>query len=506
VALLFAAPVVFLVGYGAYHLWESNVWVWLYWPITGCFALAYFLAWYWQRNRKLLTIDFTPPLHWTERDQNAWKLVEARARAGDKLPPDKLTDFQFYAETAKDMAQELAASYHPGAKDPVGALTIPEILSVIELAAHDLHEMVLQYVPAGHLMRVNDWRRARQLSDWYNVANNAYWIVSSLFDPINTGLRYVASRTGIQMPFQKLQQNIILWFYTAFVHRLGTYLIDLNSGRLRVGATRYRQMLQEKKLMEEAAAAEANVDPAERVKRVTLTVVGQVKAGKSSLINAILGEQRARTQVTPTPNSAATYELALPDIETHLFFNDTTGYGNEGPRKDDVAATSEEARQSDVVLLVLRAVDPGRQADLEMLKGLKEWFDARPDLKMPPVLGVLTHTDLLSPKMEWQPPYDWQAPKRLKEQQMAQAVQTVRDQLGEYLVGVVPVCTAEGKVFGVEEWLLPALTKLLDQAHAVALLRCLRAEADTGKVRKVFDQIFAASKQSAKVLWEAVKK
>src|SRR5437773_1831459 len=83
-----------------------------------CFALAYFLAWYWQRKNKLLTLDFTPPLHWTERDQNAWKLVEARAKAGEKVPPDKLTEFQFYIDTAKDMAQELAAFYHPGASDP----------------------------------------------------------------------------------------------------------------------------------------------------------------------------------------------------------------------------------------------------------------------------------------------------------------------------------------------------------------------------------------------------
>ena len=210
--------------------------------------------------------------------------------------------------------------------------------------------------------------------------------------------------------------------------------------------------------------------------------------------------------MTPTPDSAATYELELPNIETKLFLNDTTGYGNEGPRKDDLLETQEVAQKSDVLLLVLHARNPARHADLEMLKALKGWFDSRPDLKMPPVLGVLTHIDLLSPAMEWQPPYDWHAPKRLKEQQMEQAIQAVRDQLGDYLEGVVPVCTAEGKVYGVQEWLLPTLTKLLDQAQAVALFRCLRAEADTGKIRKVLEQILAASKQSAKILWETVKK
>jgi hypothetical protein len=121
---------------------------------------------------------------------------------------------------------------------------------------------------------------------------------------------------------------------------------------------------------------------------------------------------------------------------------------------------------------------------------------------MPPVLGVLTHMDLLRPSLEWSPPYDWLKPKRPKEQQIQQAVAAAREQLGNYLLGVVPVCTAAQKVYGVEEWLLPALAELLDQAHAVALLRCLRAEADTRKVRKVFYQMLAAGKQLVHALWE----
>ncbi|MCI0460347.1 MAG: hypothetical protein L0Z62_25625, partial [Gemmataceae bacterium] len=86
--------------------------------------------------------------------------------------------------------------------------------------------------------------------------------------------------------------------------------------------------------------------------------------------------------------------------------------------------------------------------------------------------------------------------------QIAQALEVVREQLGQYLAGVVPVCTAEGKVYGVEEWLLPALMELLDQGHAVAFLRCLKAETDTGKVRRVFEQLLAAGKEVLKAMWQ----
>ena len=57
-------------------------------------------------------------------------------------------------------------------------------------------------------------------------------------------------------------------------------------------------------------------------------------------------------------------------------------------------------------------------------------------------------------------------------------------------------------MYGVEEWLLPAVIELLDRAHAVAFLRCLKAEKDTGKVRKVFAQLLALGKGLGKILLE----
>src|SRR5262249_13398593 len=162
------------------------------------------------------------------------------------------------------------------------------------------------------------------------------------------------------------------------------------------------------------------------------------------------------------------------------------------PGAGEMKAAHAAARQADVLLLVLHARNPARAADLLALQELRRWFEAHPDLKVPPIVAVLTHIDLLSPAMEWAPPYNWQQPTRAKEEQIAAAVAALRDQLGTYLAAAVPVCTAPGKVYGIEEWLLPALAELLDEARGVALLRVLRAEADAGKVRRVFQQLLAA--------------
>src|SRR5262249_9013421 len=206
-------------------------------------------------------------------------------------------------------------------------------------------------------------------------AMNVYWAISALFDPINTALHYGASRLGVSTPLQMLQQNLYAWFFTAYVHRLGTYLIDLNSGRLRVGVERYRQLQ-----AEAAKAAEVEVgdkvaagpfipardgadDASDQIKQVTIAFVGQVKAGKSSLVNALLGEERARTAVTPMTEGVERFDLLTPGIPTRLVLLDTAGYHQTGATADQVKSTAEAARQADIVVLVLHARNPARKAD-----------------------------------------------------------------------------------------------------------------------------------------------
>ena len=139
-----------------------------------------------------------------------------------------------------------------------------------------------------------------------------------------------------------------------------------------------------------------------------------------------------------------------------------------------------------------------------MFKAVHSWFASHPDLKKPPILVVATHIDLLSPAMEWAPPYDWRRGKRPKEESIRQAVTAIEEQLGDLKPVVLPVCAAAGKVYGVDEFLLPAVMQKLDEAHGVALLRCLRAEKDAGKIRKVFSQMLEVGKAAAQITWKGI--
>jgi predicted GTPase len=499
ILVLALAPFVALSGFGSYYLWLSGWSFWSWWPMATCWALAYALAWYWHRHLKLLgRPDVAVPRHWTERDQQAWQIVEARARHPGDLKTGQVAELHFYLDTAQELALELARVYHPGAADPLGNVTVPEILGVIELASHDLAELVDQFLPGSHLLTIRNWGQARQAADWYQHASSAYWLISAFFSPLETGLRFGAARVGMSTPWRQLQQDLVTWFYAAYIQRLGTYLIELNSGRLKLGATRYRELLR----VERGGAVQPDhaPDTADH-STVTITVLGQVKVGKSSLINAILGEQRAKVDVIPATAEITHYDLRLDAPKARLQFLDTAGYGHAGPGPDQVKETAEAAQQSDLLILVLHARNPARSADVRMLEDLRRWFKARPEAKMPQVLGVMTHIDLLAPAMEWSPPYNWLDPERPKERQIHEALEAVRTQLGDFLAGCVPMCTCSGQVYGVEEWFLPTLIELLDDAKGVAILRCLRAEAGKGKVRKLFRQVQAAAGGLARRWW-----
>src|SRR5687768_2298200 len=114
---LTAVPFVFLMGYGAYQLWISGWFFWVWWPMAGCLMVAVLLTWYWQRSRQLVSDNFKPSPYWTERDQEAFTLVEKRVAEASAVPPDQLVNLSFYVEVAEKMALELAQFYHPKAKD-----------------------------------------------------------------------------------------------------------------------------------------------------------------------------------------------------------------------------------------------------------------------------------------------------------------------------------------------------------------------------------------------------
>lgn len=517
-AALFLLPWVFLIGVGGYHLWDRG-YTWVWWAVILLSGLTYFLAWHWTRNRSLLPpTDAPPPGYWTDRDKAAWEKVDARAKAFTSVTTEQLADARHYSELALDLAGQVAAVYHPGGATPFDHLTIPEILACAELAAADLDELVQKYVPGAHMLRIRDFKQARKVADWYKTGQNLYWAGAVLFNPIQSGLRWAASRYGLGTLFDKLQGNILLWFHTAFIHHLGRYLIEMNSGRLKVGVKRYRELLKAhmEPPVETAPPAESPgtavpgleptaPPPPPAVKPIGIAVLGPVKAGKSSLVNALLGQQAATVDTLPVAHIGVRYNLTLAGGQP-VSILDTAGYGQDGPNEAEFEAAAEASRDADLVLFVTQANNPGRRSDVDLLDRLRAWFAERPQLKLPPVVAVVNQIDLLSPKAEWSPPYNWQAGTRPKEANIRECVSVVREQLGGRVVDVVPVCGRQGETFGITEGLVPAVALQLDGARGSAVLRAFHAEASADQYQRLGRQLLEGGRKALGILWENLKK
>lgn len=495
VALLALAPFAFLTAVGSYHLYSTGWGFIAWWPMMGCFALAYFLGWRWtRRSRAKLLPDIgigEPPATWTDRDRQAWRVVEARAAAVTTISAEEVVDAHRYADTAIALALDVARVYRPDAADPFGHLTLPEIVTCAELVARDLNDRVTKYVPGSHLFRVDDWKSAKRAIDWGKTALDVSWFARAVVNPINTGLQYVASKASGSI-LNRVQENVMLWFHTAFVHELGKHLIELNSGRLKVGADKYRELIEKN-------------GPIGAPSSLTIALVGQVKAGKSSLANALLGEHRAATDTLPATAGATKYALNLPDLPP-MTLVDTAGYGAAGPTEAEIANAVAAAENADLILVVGHARTAARTADVAMLNRLENAFAAKPHLRFPPAIVALTHVDLLTPAMEWAPPYDWKAGDRKKETQMRDAVSAARADLGNRFPVVVPVCAESGKEWNVRGELIEMLAAALDDTRGTALLKAFHREGRAGAARKTVDQVLNAGREALGILWQSVKR
>jgi small GTP-binding protein len=280
-----------------------------------------------------------------------------------------------------------------------------------------------------------------------------------------------------------------------YVRRLGYYLIELNSGRLKGGSQRYRSTMSrmESTSNASAAAAAANESKDEPV-TVTIAVIGQVKAGKSSLINCLIGKQAAAVDTLPMTPSVKTYELQMEGHSDRLRLLDTPGYSDSGATAAQIRETRAAVRNADLVLLVMDARSSAKQSDSSTLDDLAAFFNEEHRLKPPPIIGVVSKIDGLSPLMEWSPPYHWESPSSGKEKSIRAATDFVQETFGQRLAAIVPVCTdlERGHVFGVEEYLMPALSLLLDEARACSLVRSLHRDYDKQKGWQVVSQLMAA--------------
>ncbi len=518
-ALLLAPFVLVLLATGLVFLWE-NPWLlrWLWIPVPICWLIA---LWLYRLAKKRYGPIWQPSVnilpHWTDQDRLAWQQVVAYADASQPETIERFFQPDLYRQTAQQLALQLATHYHPNAKDAIDNLTIPEILTAAELAISDTRRFVEQNIPGSHLMTVRWLRRAPQVTNAWSHIRPFYYVAAAFWRPWTILSRTAADGAVVNPVTDELKKEGMASLYRVFVLQLGKYLIELNSHRLKVGPERWRTLMQSElpKLdtSSEIAGATASATPPrpdaptaqqhEDLRELRIVLVGQVKAGKSSLVNALIGQQEAAVDILPLTSTIEQYTLHPNGVATQLRLLDTVGYAHEGLKADRVNETMRAACQSAMTVLVMNACNPARDPDCALLRTMETWYQENPQRRRPPILVVLTHIDQLAPSLEWSPPYDgWirANSKRVKERNIHAAVVAVRELLGQRVDGVVPACTDmdHNRIYGIDQWIVPAILNLLPQAKAKQLLDVLYDQRDQGRVTLLMTQLWNAASTLAK--------
>jgi len=485
VLVLFVLPQAALLAAGTVWLYQRHLLlVWL--GGGGALTLAGWGLARLLRAKRMAPIapSVEPAPAWPPTGHAAWRDVEAIAERveGEDFPLDRP---QVLWGVLVEVLRAVARHYHPNRSRPELEIPAPYVLRVVELVAGDLRSAFSDYVPGSHVLTLGDLLRLRRLAAWARGAFLFYRVARLGYNPVGALLRELR-----QLATGRLQdtsaRGIRRWAQGFCVRRAGYYAIQLYGGHLVLDDVAFAdyQTRGSRRDAQRAQARDAELD--EEPLRILL--VGQVKSGKSSLVNALFGEVRAAVDVVPTTRCVEPYVLERDGIARAIIL-DTAGYERVEGSDDAFEELREQVVDCDLMLVVCSATSAARGPDRRLLERIRAWLEERPDRMMPPLAAVVTHVDQLRPLGEWSPPYDLTEPSGAKAAEILEATRAVGEDLA---LGadepVVPVCLKPGGTYNVEEGLAPVLFRMASEAERVRLLRCLRQHHDEETWQRLWRQ------------------
>jgi predicted GTPase len=464
-----ACLIVPLLGIGA----VGGLWLhergWLGWAglafLCGeTLTLVLFRRWGRQREGVLSQPSSALPPTFAPRDEPAWAIVQEYLARVDRQEIVLTSKEQLFA-LGQEVLERVATCYHPHTAEPFLAVQIPQLFRAIEETARDLANLTRD-VPFAHKITIGDAVRGYQLQQRLRPAYNAYRALYPLFNWQNAVFQlFVTDRL-----FDVAKQTLAQWLLKWYVDRIGYHAIELYSGRL----TLTRRVDSEAYFALPSPTASGKDFQPVSPGPLRVLILGQVKAGKSSLTNALFGQYRAVTDVLPATAQLTSYVLERAELGATLIVSDMGGYEDPSAPQERLEEAFTEALQSDLILLVVSAVNVAREPDRQLLTQLRAHFAQHPELRTPPVVAVLTHIDLLRPPREWAPPYNVVTPDSQKAHSIRGAMNTVAADVGLAAENIVPVCPLPERMYNVEEALMPLLLALVPEAKRTLLIRSLK--------------------------------
>lgn len=463
---LLALPTLSLIGFGVFWLWQAgNLWIWSIIALLSAFVGWLLSAAPWTKRK---TDDLqpepqieasSPDPDWSPLDERAWKKVLAFSSAAK---PEDVTTRAELLDKAIQTMELVSEHYFPDTEHAAWRFTLPEALLLIEQSANRLRKTCHEQIPLADKLRLSEIRwlygwapavsKMKKIWDWWRVgrsiANPLGAITAEIREKIMSELQ-TRGKTYVQKRLLQL-----------YIEEVGRSAINLYSGKLRYSdEERASQMTDATK---KAKTAEPGF-----AEPIRILVAGQTNSGKSSLINALIGETRATTDKLPVSNGFVEHRMShetAPSI--HLIDAPAGALETKHLKK-----TVQKSIDSDLILWVCAANRADRAADKKALESVKAYFAKMPERVSPSIVLCLTQIDRLRPISDWDPPYDIQSPERAKEKSIRAAMDAVAEDLDIPLSRIVPIrLDGSGQTYNVDlVW--SQIIEMIPKAKKARLLR-----------------------------------
>ena len=328
---------------------------------------------------------------WSEFDLEIWQILDQFIE--QSVLPD--TEWLTLRPMAWGVAERVAQHYYPASKKPSLEFSAPEFLLMIEELSRRYRKLLKTHVPYVEKVNITLITRGYHHRGKVKAAKKLYDVyrVLRLFTPEGVMAEARGRLTG--QLFDQLSTRMQLQLKRAVLQEAASVAIDLYSKRF---ALTYSELGTSEAVLRDERLQAPAIEP------LRVVFVGQVSAGKSSLINGLMGTLSAEVSTLPCTPGVAIYQCQLEGIDL-LHLVDLPGLdGTEAVEK----LVLEQMTLSDLVVWVLQANQPARNLD----KKLKASFDLfyqqaeNRSRRKPTVVAVISQVDRLAPRAEWQPPGD----------------------------------------------------------------------------------------------------
>ncbi len=336
-----------------------------------------------------IIIDRSP--QWSEFDNNVYDKLE-------QLIDEKLKNNMGWGELqvhSLEILSQAAEEYYPDNTEKELAFSISEFLLAVEEVSCRYRGYIKMYIPFEDRIKVSLLKQGYTHKDKLGIVEHVYDVYRGI-RILNPAVAFVSEVRGrlISSLFENVANNIQNKMKKALLQDVASVSIDLYRGHFKV---------KDSELSESKTSKEDKNNQADTVEPLRVTVVGQINAGKSSVINAITEKMVAEVSILPSTDNITVYDCNIDGIDA-IKFIDLPGLNGS---QEIEQLTIKQMTESDLIFWVLKA-DSTRAKDSQLKTQFDVFYTKDENLKRkkPSILALVNQVDKLQPIEEWNPPYD----------------------------------------------------------------------------------------------------